>query len=200
MLRPGEFPQTRPSLLEAVQKTKGNLNWREFFDRYAPAVYRVARLRGVPQSDADDIVQQVMMSIVTHIADFRYDRDRGRFRDWVRRITENKIISLKRRARPSTFLSDDAMQDQVDNETCVEALWEKEWRLQDLHYCVDQVAVEVSPRRMKAFRMYVLEGVPAAETARQLDMEVGYVYVTRNQILNLVRRRMQALDGQENVS
>lgn len=198
MFHPIEFPQTRPSLLAAVQKTKGHLTWREFFDRYAPAVYRVARLRGVAPNDADDIVQEVMMSIIACITNFHYDRDRGRFRDWVRRITENKIINLRRVRRPAS-MPDAALEDYVQDENNIEFLWEKEWQLQDLRYCVDQVAAEISPRRLQAFQMYVLEGVSAEETGRQLGMKVGYVYVTRNQVLNLIRKQMQKLNDQGKV-
>ena len=198
MFCPGEFPQTRPSLLASVQESKGQPTWREFFDRYAPAIYHVARLQGLAANDADDIVQQVMTSIVTHITEFHYDRDRGRFRDWVRRITKNKIVSMRRGARPPVTLPEAALMDHMVDEHSIESLWEHEWRLQDLHYCVDQVAAEVSPRRMRAFRMYVLEGVSAAETARRLEMDVGYVYVTRNQIMGRIRRRMRVLNEREN--
>ncbi|MCG8409256.1 MAG: sigma-70 family RNA polymerase sigma factor [Phycisphaerales bacterium] len=197
MFHPREFPQTRPSLLAAVQKTKGHLTWREFFDRYAPAVYRVARLRGIAPNDADDIVQEVMISIIARITDFHYDRDRGRFRDWVRRIAENKIINLARRGRRPVSMPDAALEDYVLDENSLESLWEKEWQLQDLRYCVDQVAVEISPRQLQAFRMYVFEGVSAEETGRQLEMKVGYVYVIRNQVLNLIRERMRKLKNQE---
>jgi len=62
MQQPMGFPETRPSLLARLgDKSLGPSAWRQFFDAYAPAVYRVARARGFSEPDADDLVQQVMM-------------------------------------------------------------------------------------------------------------------------------------------
>lgn len=193
MLHSRDFPDTRPSLLATLREETGQSAWWEFFERYAPAVCRIARLRGLDAHDADDIVQQVMLAISTHISQFSYDRDRGHFRQWVRKITENKISNLYRRRRP---IAQDAaaLKDCPDAQPSINELWETEWRRQDIVYCLDRIAEDISPRRMEAFRMYVLEGRSAADTAKHLDMTQGYVYVTRNQVLNLIRLRMEELD------
>lgn len=193
MLSRRDFPDTRPSLLRTLRGAEPQESaWREFFERYAPAVYHVARLRGVGAHEAEDVVQQVMIAIAGRISRFRYDRDRGHFRQWVRRIAENKICNLNRKRRP---VARDAalLEDQADDRPRIDEVWEQEWRLQDLLWCLEQVSAEISPRRMQAFRMYALEGVPAAVVAERLDMTMGYVYVTRNQVLNLVRARMSEL-------
>jgi RNA polymerase sigma factor (sigma-70 family) len=193
MLKPREFPDTRPSLLGALRGEDVE-RWREFFDQYAPAVYRVARLRGLATPDAEDVVQQVMLAVSQHIGGFQYDRDRGKFRQWVRRIAENRIIDLHRKRRATL---DAGQFEPVDEEPTPDEVWEREWRWQDVLYCLDEVAKDLSLRRIEAFRLYVIEGLPAAEVAARLDMTVGHVYVTRTQVLNRIRERMSALDGAE---
>ena len=194
VLQPSGFPETRPSLLANLgEDPPGQSAWREFFERYAPAVYRVARLRGLADPDADDIVQQVMMSVSSHIGAFCYDRDRGRFRQWVRTIAENKINELGRRKR-ITLVDSALLESCPDEQPGAEAVWQQEWQVQDMLWCLDQVAEDISPRRMQAFRMYALEGVPAAEVAGRLGMTVGHVYVTRHLVLNRVRQRMGELE------
>ncbi len=194
MLQTRGFPDTRPSLLATLDDgVQGASAWQEFFERYAPAVYRVARLRGLAEPDADDIVQQVMMAVSSHIGDFTYDRDRGRFRSWVRTIAENKIRELARRCRvPAVDAA--ALESQPDDRPGAEELWEDQWQVQDMLHCLDQVATDISPRRMTAFRLYALEGVPAAEVAQATGMSVGHVYVTRHLVLNRVRERMEELE------
>jgi RNA polymerase sigma-70 factor (ECF subfamily) len=196
VLQPRGFPATRASLLNLLRDATDSVGWREFFEHYAPGIYRVARLRGIDPHEAEDIVQQVMLAISTHIKQFDYKRDRGQFRDWVRRITENKIISLRRRAQLPYAGSGDLENAEGDDQR-IEAAWDRAWQLQDLNYCLEQAASSVSSRWMSAFRMYVLEGVPAAETARRMGMHVGYVYVIRNQVLNLVRQHMRSLGESE---
>ncbi len=200
MLGPREFPDTRPSLLAGLgaDGQPQQAAWREFFERYAPVVYRVARLRGLGDSDADDIVQQVMLAVSRHIGSFRYDRDRGKFRQWVRAVTQSKLADLHRR-RLARSVPGLAGRPPVSLEECADEVpgpdqqWEQEWRMQDLLYCLDQVAADISPRRMQAFRLYTLEGLSAAEVAERLRVTVGHVYVTRNHVLKMVRRRMEAL-------
>jgi len=189
MLRASEFPDTRPSLIATLGgEIETNSAWREFFDRYAPAIYRVARMRGLTHDDADDIVQQTMVSISSHIGDFRYDRDRGRFRNWVRTITENKIKSAWRK-RPGLQADTSLINAISDDAPAIEDVWEDEWRMQDLIWCLDQVEKDIPPRKMEAFRKYVLEGIPAEEVARQMDMTVGNVYVTRHTVLGKIRKK-----------
>ncbi len=191
MLTPRDFPATRASLLAALRDGPGAPGWREFFEYYAPAVYRVARMRALDKHDADDIVQQVMLSITRHIDGFNYDRDRGQFRQWVRRIAENKINDYRRRrSKVTAALRDDLPGEQVD----VESLWDAQWRLQDILFCLDEVAADFAPRRVEAFRLYVMEDISAAEVAERLGMTVGHVYVTRTQIINRIRERMACLE------
>lgn len=194
MVNPKDFPKTRPSLLSTLRADRpGQSAWREFFERYAPAVFRVARLQGLDGHDADDIVQQVMLQVARHITSFEYDRDRGAFRNWVRRIAEHKIVDFRRRPR-LPLERDTGAEDLTDDRPDLETQWRQAWAQQDLEWCLDQVALDFAPRRMEAFRMYVLKGVSAKETARCLGMTVGHVYVIRAQVINKVRQLMQSLE------
>lgn len=191
MLKPREFPETRPSLLQALRGDQPRESaWRDFFERYAPAIYRVARLRGLDEADADDIVQQVMITLTEHLTEFRYDRDRGQFRHWVRKIVENRIVDLRRKRQ---LPGDTGLDEHTDDGPGPDEVWEREWRMQDILYCLDEVAKDLSLRRVEAFWLYVVEGVPAAEVAERLDMTIGHVYVTRTQVLNRIRARMDQL-------
>lgn len=193
MLQPRNFPETRPSMVAALG-TDGPIPsaWRQFFDHYAPAVYRIALRHGLADADADDIVQQTMVLVARHISKFEYDKDRGYFRNWVRRIAENKIAEFFRRRRNVVTLPD--CNQMADDRPGPEEAWEREWHMQDMLWCLEQVAADCAPRRIQAFRMYALEGVSANETARRLEMTVSNVYVTRHLVLNMIRERMRKLN------
>lgn len=191
MLRSREFADTRPSLLSALD-AEADGAWEEFFGLYAPAVYRVARLRGLAGDDAEDVVQQTMLAVLGHIDGFDYNRDRGRFRSWVRRIAENKVTDLLRaRTRRDEAIA--AASQDTSSPPDLDSAWRREWRRQDLRRCMEIVSADVTPRRMEAFRLYVVEGVTAAETARLMGMTIGAVYVARRVVIEELRRRMEAL-------
>lgn len=199
MLQPRPFPETRPSLLCSLgdgEQTESA--WREFFDRYAPPLYRVARRQGLRAEDADDIVQQTMVAISAHIADFRYDRDRGRFRQWVKTIAANKIRDLHRhrQAAPDRISLSASEGDPASDQPGIAEVWETEWRAQDMLWCLDQVRRDIAPRRYEAFELYVLGGVSAEETGRRMGMTKSHVYVTRTQVVKRIRELMERL-GEE---
>lgn len=191
------FPRTSTSLLQALGGQPDSSVWREFFRHYAPPVFRIAKLRGLQTMDAEDIVQDVMVVIAKQISSFNYSRDRGRFRDWVRRITDHKIVDLirRQRTRSAAALGDNCPVG--DNYATIDQYWERQWQLQDLEYCLERISGRISERRLAAFRMYVLDGVSASNTARTLNMQVGYVYANRNQILNLIKAEMNKLESSE---
>lgn len=200
MLSPRHFPETRLSLLSRLRhgsSPDGVQGWRDFFERYAPAVYRVARRRGLRAADADDIVQQTMMAVSAHIGDFCYDRDRGKFRQWVRTVAGNKIHDLLRRHQSREgscgHVRLDAGGPDLPDKT---AGWETEWQVQDMLFCLDRVRDEIAPGRYEAFTRYVLEGHSAQETADSLGMTVNHVYVTRTMVIQRIRRLMEGLDAE----
>jgi RNA polymerase sigma-70 factor, ECF subfamily len=194
VIRSSQFPETRVSLLDTLSNGPlGQAAWREFFERYTPAIYRVSRMRGLTHEDADDIVQQTMISISSHIGDFEYNRDRGKFRNWVQTIAENKIKALwRKRSMPNA--KSDAIRNKPDEGPSIDDLWTQEWRIQDLLWCLDQVAKDVSPRKMEAFNKYALNGMPAKQVAEEMNMTTGNVYVTRHVILNRIREKATQLD------
>jgi len=193
MLRPQEFPVTRASLIASIRDGVGASTWQDFFRHYAPAVFRVALQRGMRRDEADDIVQQVMITVVRRIGAFDYDRDRGQFRSWVRTIADNKILEHRRKfARDArTALAAAAEQPvETDDET-----WQREWRSQDLMHCMEELMADVPLRHLEAFRMYVVERRPVEEVARRMDLSVGNVYVIRTRIIKRLRQRMCELGG-----
>lgn len=196
VLKPRPFPETRASLLSAMRGTGRETAWREFFARYAPPVFRVARQRGLDADDAEDVVQQVMISLSQHLSDFRYDRDRGRFRGWVQSITTNKVHDRmrgeKRRGDVAAFQFDEDRDSPTDETES--ALWAQEWLLQDTLWCLEQVRGEIAPHRYEAFRLYAVEGVAPAAIAERLGMTLGNVYVTRSQIAKRIRDLMASLN------
>lgn len=197
MLTPGNFPDTRPSLLATLREDGASQSaWRDFFGRYAPAIYRVARGRGLRDCDADDVVQQVMCQVAAHIGRFDLETlGTRRFRSWLRTIAENKIIDLYRRTRPAVH-DQAVLEAQAAEGPDPEAAWERQWRMLDLLECIDRVAADVSPRRMQAFRMYSLEGRSVSEVCEALDMTPSSIYVTRCQVLNLIRERLAELEDE----
>jgi hypothetical protein len=55
-----------------------------------------------------------------------------------------------------------------------------------LHRLLDLVEVEFEPLTVRAFRRLALDGASGAETARELGMSVGAVYVAKSRVLQRI--------------
>jgi DNA-directed RNA polymerase specialized sigma24 family protein len=71
---------TDSNLIERVKNWREDEGWREFYDRYAPAIEAHATRSGLSQAEAQDVVQATMLKVATYIPKFEYDRTVCRFR------------------------------------------------------------------------------------------------------------------------
>ena len=90
---------TRASLLARIRNVHDTQAWREFDSIYRPMLYRFARSRGLDRASAEDVVQRCMAAVVRQAPTFQYQASKGKFRNWLRKVAENKVRDLLRAQR-----------------------------------------------------------------------------------------------------
>jgi DNA-directed RNA polymerase specialized sigma24 family protein len=65
-----------------------------------PVIERLAMRRGLQTADAEDLVQQVMISISSAMEKRPHDPQRAKFRTWLHRVAENAILNALTRRKP----------------------------------------------------------------------------------------------------
>src|SRR5437868_2323546 len=83
---------TRPSLLFRLRDPRDGKAWDDFALVYGPLVYGHARRRGLAHEDAEDVAQKVFARVSAAIRGFAYQREKGRFRDWLGSIVRNEVF------------------------------------------------------------------------------------------------------------
>lgn len=190
------FDTTRASLLLRLKDRTDQLSWREFHERYGELLHRYARSRGASTADAEDIVQEVEMAIFKAMEGFAYDAAKGRFRAYLRCAVVHVMArrTAKQAAQPdvldpATF--DDVLAAGAANQ---DDDWEREWQLHRLRWALRAVAGEFETVTLEAFRLHVLAGLPAQETANRLEMSMASVYQAKSRVLKRVRKRLDQLN------
>jgi RNA polymerase sigma-70 factor (ECF subfamily) len=84
---------TSTSLILRIQ-AKDQVAWDRFARLYTPFVYGLCRASGLQNSDAEDVSQNVLRSIVSGIGSYHRT---GSFRGWISQVTRNRIIDHHRR-------------------------------------------------------------------------------------------------------
>jgi RNA polymerase sigma-70 factor (ECF subfamily) len=64
------IPETRGSLIVRLRDLDDELAWEEFVGIYRPVIVRVAMLKGLQPSDAEDLAQQVLLAVSAKIPEW----------------------------------------------------------------------------------------------------------------------------------
>ncbi len=181
---------TRTSLLERLHDGTDPMAWDDFFRRYWPFVFSIARQCGCQQHTAEEMVQEVMLAVFEGKAVFCHDPSRGRFRDWLGGVVRNKVIARRRapdercRARGGTGTK---LPEPESNSDGPNARWEKAYDHAMLLFLLDVVRSEVHPRTYQAFEAVAIIGCSGAEAARLTGLSRNAVYQARKNILRRLR-------------
>jgi len=182
---------TRATLLERLRDAEDPLAWDEFFDRYGRLIYGYARRRGCDDATAEEIVQEVMLAMFQQRDVYRYDRARGRFRDWLGVVVRNQVA--RRRRKPAERLrarggeEPEVILDAPSPEPPPDAAWQNAFEESLLLVLLDMVRRGMAPRTYQAFELFALHGLSGAEAARLTGLSRNAVYQARKEVVKRLR-------------
>jgi RNA polymerase sigma-70 factor (ECF subfamily) len=102
------MPRSSEALIAAIAVERDRDAFRELFAEWAPRFKGFVVRRGVPPAQADDLVQDILLT-VWRKAD-RYDAQRASAATWLFTIARNRMIDcLRREQRPTVELDDPAL-------------------------------------------------------------------------------------------
>ncbi len=186
---------THDSLLIRIRDHRDREAWSEFNTLYAPFLYRYARRKGISHDDAEDVRAQCLQAIAHHIGTFEYQRDRGGFRNWLRRLATNKIIDAQRKRHVPTAQSH-VLKAVVDEKHTPDKDWDAEWADSRLRFCVERARCAVSDHTFHAFQLLVIENKRVEEVGVILNMNTNQVYKAKSAMLRRLRSEMDAFDSE----
>jgi RNA polymerase sigma-70 factor, ECF subfamily len=187
--------QTRVSLIQRLRgETPAQEDWQDFYKMYWRPVYTFARRFGISGSDAEDLVQEVMITLLRNLPSFGYDRAKGRFLSWVKSITRNKVIDWHRRQKARVEGRLQRAEPGGDGEDVIEKIaapgaastkdaWDEEWENAVLAMALERVRGRVDADTFDVFRQYVVEGVSAEDVALGKGVSINTVYQIRKRVL-----------------
>jgi RNA polymerase sigma-70 factor (ECF subfamily) len=195
MSQPETFPETRPSLLMRLRDRGDNQAWSDFIDVYSPLIYGFLRRRGLQESDAADVAQEVLTRVARAMPEFGYDRDRGRFRDWLWTVTRNEVRrhwTARGRQVAEVPLAGDSVLETLASDGWT-AEWNDEFQRHILNTALQRICSSFEPRTWQAFTRVWLQNNSAVEVAAALNAPVDFVYVAKSRVLKQLREEVLRL-------
>jgi len=207
---PDEFIPTRRSLLARLKNWDDQKSWQDFFDIYWRLIYSVALKAGLSDADAQDVVQDTVLTVAKKIGEFKSDPAIGSFKGWLLRITRRRIadhFEARKKTEQASSISgasetgDDSTRtatvERVADHTSfnLDACWEEEWQKNLLRAATEKVKNKVSPKQFQMFELYVLREWPVRKVAATLGVSAAQVYLAKHRIAGLLKKEVKRLEG-----
>jgi RNA polymerase sigma-70 factor (ECF subfamily) len=169
--------------------------WSEFVDVYSPLVYGFLRRRGLQDFDAADVTQEVFSRISRSMPGFIYNREQGRFRDWLWTVTRNEIQRFrdrrKSRAAGSIETIDETLAGLITRGDSTE--WNDEFHRHIMATAMQRIESSFEPATWRAFRLVWIDNLSALDAAALLQQPVDFVYVAKSRVLKRLRDEVLVL-------
>jgi RNA polymerase sigma-70 factor (ECF subfamily) len=195
-----DFLPTRRTLLSRLKQAGDQAGWQEFFDTYWQLIYGVARKAGLTDAEAQDAVQETVITVSKHIGEFQYDPAKCSFKTWLLLITRQRIGRQFRKRDGSQSPDRPAATREGETSTNtleaipdpagpdLEAVWDEEWEKHLLGVAMERVKRQVKPEQFQAFDLLVLQQWPVRDVARVLAVSAGQVYLVKHRVGALVKK------------
>ncbi len=196
---------TRRSLLSRLRDLGDNESWRTFFEMYWRLLYNVARKSGLSDHHAQDVVQETVIAVARKMPEFRYNPDKGSFKQWLLLICRRRILDHFRRSYNALPIEQQTDEDAIRStenlpdptlppDIQIDGIWEQEWRENIFQAALAKVRQRANPKHYQVFDYCVLQNQRPAEVARMLGLNAAQVYLAKHRLSAAVKRAVKELE------
>jgi RNA polymerase sigma-70 factor (ECF subfamily) len=171
-------------------------SWKEFYERYRRFIFQAARRKGLSAQDAEEVLQDTIVSVARGLPNFVYNPDLCSFKGWLMTITHRRVTDQLRRRGRQVPVADTGGEIPITGEPTeshFDAAWEAEWESNLLDAATDRLRLTVSPRNFQIFDWTVRMGRSTRETAAAFAISANLVRVTKLRVLLNLKKHLRQL-------
>jgi RNA polymerase sigma-70 factor (ECF subfamily) len=199
-----ELIPTRATLIQRLKDWRDQSSWQDFFDTYWRLIYATAIKSGLTGTEAEDVVQETMISVAKHMPSFKYDPAIGSFKTWLLNMTRWRITDQLRKREPfvaghsasndtaTGTRTADKVVDPMSRD--LDALWDADWEKNLLDAAVAKVKRRLDPQKYQIFDLYVNKGWSPEKVAATLGISVSQVYLAKHRTTELIKEEVKKLE------
>jgi len=192
---------TRRSLISRLRNGQDNDSWRDFFQTYWKLIYGFAIRCGCSDAEAEEVVQETVISISRKMPEYRYDPAACSFKGWLMHVTNWRVIDQlrKRRTGKEMPLSLDGSAANLLEQMAgsapseFETLWEQEWQKNLIDAAMERVKRKVNAEHYQIFYLLLVKGHSPRKVASMLKINVARVYLAKHRVSALVQKEIKSL-------
>ncbi len=190
-------PLTSKSLLLGARDPRDAAAWQRLSDLYVPLIRRWVRPYVAQPADADDVLQDVLTTVIREIARFDHNGRTGAFRAWLRAIVVNRLRNHWESSRGPHGTGDSAVLDQLHqlehSDSALGRAWDEEHDRHVIGVLLESIRFEFQPATWHAFEAVVRQARAAADVAAELGLTVNAVLIAKSRVLKRLREKAAGL-------
>jgi len=190
--------ETSLTLLQRLRQSPENEAWNRLADLYTPLIRTWLRRYDVQDSDAADLVQEVLLAVSKDLGSFEHRGQSGAFRGWLKAILINRLRKFwrarDRRPLARGDLDMDARLGLLDDPTSeMSQIWNREHDQYVLRQLLSLAEPHFEPNTWLAFCRVALDGAKADVVAQEMGISKNAAIVAKCRVLNRLRQESEGL-------
>lgn len=192
---------TRRSLISRLRNREDDDSWRDFFQTYWKLIYSFAIRMGCTDTEAEEVVQETVISLAKKMPEYRYDPATCSFKGWLMHVAQWRVIDQLRKRRRETTQPLPTDPEAVKESPAfagsgaseLETLWEQEWEKNLIDAAMERVKKKINAEHYQIFHLLLVKGHSPAKVASLLKISAAKVYLVKHRVAGLVQKEIEAL-------
>ena len=199
---------TRRSLLSRLKQSDAEESWRQFFDTCWRLIYTTALGAGLTDSEAQEVVQETILTVARKIRSLRYDPAVGSFKGWLLTIVRWRVADQFRKrqhqiqslhVRGETVTQGTATIERIADPGAIDLdiIWQEEWQRTMFTAALARVKRQANARHYQMFDLHAVKQWPVQKVPQALGVKPGQVRLAKRRITALMRQEVARLEQEE---
>jgi len=199
-----ELIPTRWSLVTRLRDLDDQQSWREFFDTYSRLIRGVAIKSGLTEAEAEDVVQETIISVSKSMPDFKAEPQAGSFKAFLFTIIRRRIADQFRKRSPGQEAglrrADETRRTSTIEKIAnpagseLDAVWNQEWEQNLLDAAMERVKRQINLKQYQIYDLYVVKRWPVRKVSSTLGVNIGEVYLAKHRVIGLLKKELKRLE------
>jgi RNA polymerase sigma-70 factor (ECF subfamily) len=187
---------TSESLLLRLKSSDGasidESAWHEFVRIYTPLIFGWARKIGLSDTDASDLVQEVLMLAFQKLPQFDYDKQSS-FRGWLRTVTINKYREKRRRLSAKQSVASHSILEQLQPVDIAQSTWDIDYARMLVAQTMQMMRPDFADATWEALELVVGKQIAVDEASNQTGVSPWTIYSAKSRLLKRLRDELKGL-------
>ena len=166
--------------------------WERFVTLYTPLIFYWARGIGLNQTDAADLVQDVLTRVFQKLPQLKYDSTKS-LRGWLRTVTINRYRELRRRKSSKVQPASESMIESLAPVQQAESTWDIDYARLLVAQAMESMKDDFKVETWRALERVMKDAESVDAAAKATGVSPWTIYSAKSRLMKRLRDELEGL-------